>query len=132
MISALLPSVTACTPRYLRSLALQMQSGTGWTCQLEGEKGQTFCTPESLHATEEPPTKQVLAAFETVLLTKTPLALAELPDWLHSYQHDPGAPVDLIRKKPDSQLWFEVLTRQRIIDSLTEEEVSCLQYMATG
>jgi hypothetical protein len=58
--------------------------------------------------------------------------LAEVPAWLHQYQFNDDAPVDLQRKKPDSQLWLEVLTAGRSVDSLDDDDLRSLRYVAAG
>jgi hypothetical protein len=68
--------------------------------------------------------------FEEVCLAK--VLLQELPAWLHDYQFSDEEPVDLQRLKPDSELWVDVLTRGRSVDSLIDDELHGLHYVATG
>jgi hypothetical protein len=106
-----------------------MQSGTSWGCKLDGMEGCYPFKEDSLHAIEAPAADKALDPFQPVQLAHS-LPLAEVPGWLREYQQDP--PVDLVRKKPDSSKWFEVLTCQTSTESLSDEDVSRLRYMAAG
>ncbi|KAL4437373.1 hypothetical protein ABPG75_004512 [Micractinium tetrahymenae] len=110
-----------CHAPALRHVAMSAV-GEGWTCKVEGQKELTHASGDYLHATAPPPEGLALMLFERRLCTPEPLPLAELDNWLHAYQRDPAAPVDLRRKKPDSHLWWEVTTLQRSVESLTDDE----------
>ena len=58
--------------------------------------------------------------------------VAEVAGWLYEYQYNDDAPVDLMRKKPDSQLYADVLTRARSIESLDDDDLRSLRYMVPG
>ncbi|KAL4437371.1 hypothetical protein ABPG75_004510 [Micractinium tetrahymenae] len=120
-----------CHAPALRHVAMSAV-GEGWTCKVEGQKELTHASGDYLHATAPPPEGLALMLFERRLCTPEPLPLAELDNWLHAYQRDPAAPVDLRRKKPDSHLWWEVTTLQRSVESLADDEVDSLRYLAPG
>jgi hypothetical protein len=82
-----------------------------------------------LHATGPAPPETTLQPFEAKQLAQS-LPAAELPGYLDALKEDP--PCDLSRNKPDSALWYEVLTCQRSIANLSDDEVFRLQYVATG
>lgn len=60
------------------------------------------------------------------------LPIEEVPPWVYKYCSQPDRPVRLLRRQPDAQLWFSVLTRQRSIDSLEDTEVKGLSYLLRG
>lgn len=86
--------------------------------------------PGWLHALEQPAAEDVVPDFQEVCLAT--VLLQELPAWLHDYQFSAEDPVDLQRRKPDSELWVDVLTGARSIDSLSDDELNGLHYVATG
>ena len=90
--------------------------------------GLQHCNPDSLHATGLPPKEKALQQFQPKLLAGS-LPVAELQGWLTAYQEDP--PCDLLRNKPDSGVWCDVLTGQRSIDSLSDDELLRLHYVAS-
>ena len=113
-------------------LTVKAVDTSGWTCKLDDHHRHICLSNDSLHATEGPDEEHIVPAFEPVVLTAEPLQLADVPTWLQEYQFDADAPVDLRRIKPDSELWLDVLTRQRSIASLSDDEVLRLRYNATG
>lgn len=107
-----------------------VQSGiNGFTCKLDGIKGKVHCNTDSLHATEPPPPDTTLQPFEPELLAKA-LPVPELEGFLQGVQEDP--PIDLRRSKPDSGVWYDVLTGQRCVSSLPDDEVARLRYLVPG
>lgn len=108
----------------------RMQSGTGWSCKLDGQQGTHHCNPQSLHAIEPPPKDRVLAAFKPKELAT--IAASDVSSYIHNLQFDAEAPVDLRCLRPDSQLWLDVLTGSRDIASLSDDELVGLSYLAAG
>ena len=105
------------------------QSGARWSCSFEGEQGLRHCLHDHLHAMEPALGGTQLRPFVAkVLEAKVPLA--KVPDWVKVYEEQP--PADLVRMKPEGGLWYEVLTCQRGIDSLSDAEVLGLEYKAAG
>lgn len=105
-----------------------VQSGTGFSCKLDDVHGLQHCNPDTLHATGPPPKDKELQQFQATLLAEH-LPVAELQGWLTAYQEDP--PCDLLRSKPDSGVWCDVLTGQRSIGSLSNDDVLRLHYVAS-
>ena len=60
------------------------------------------------------------------------LPLESVEPWLQEHQLESDPPVDLTLVKPDSRLMLEVLTRQRTVASLADEEALQLHYDAPG
>ena len=108
---------------------VHLQSGSGYSCKLDGVDGLQHCNPDSLHATGPPPKDQELQDFQPKLLAEK-LQVPELQGWLTAHQEDP--PCDLRRSKPDSGVWCDVLTGQRSINSLTDDEALRLRYVASS
>ena len=107
-----------------------VQSGTGWSCKLDGQQGTHHCNPQSLHAIKPPPKDKVLAAFAHKRVAT--IAAGEVHSYLYDLQDDAEAPVDLRCLRPDSRLWFDVLTGTCDIASLSDDELSGLRYQAAG
>ncbi|KAL4426001.1 hypothetical protein ABPG75_010017 [Micractinium tetrahymenae] len=99
--------------------------GTGFTCKLDGLKWHHHCPNGTLHATGDPPADKVLESFEAKSLVQE-LQVAEVPAWLAAYQREES--IDMRRIKPDSGLLADVLTCQRGMESLSDEEVRRLHY----
>lgn len=108
--------------------AWHLQSGSGFSCQFDGVDGLQHCNPDSLHATGPPPKDKELQPFQAKPLAES-LPVEELQGWLAGYQEDP--PCDLRRGKPDSGLWCDVLVGQRSIDSLPDDDLQRLSYVAS-
>ena len=109
---------------------MQLQCGINWTCQLdEAERCEHFA-PEWLHALA--PAAPELAVPEFLPERLATVQVAEVAGWLYEYQYNDDAPVDLMRKKPDSQLYADVLTRARSIESLDGDDLRSLRYMVPG
>ena len=116
----------------MRSLLLlcRLQSGeNGFACKLDGIKGKVHCSADSLHATGPPPPDKTLEPFEHKLLAEA-LPVAELGGFLQGVQEDP--PIDLRRSKPDSTVWYDVLTGQRSVATLPDEDILRLRYLVPG
>ena len=109
---------------------MELQCGVNWTCKLDGAERSEHFDPEWLHALA--PAAQELSVPEFLPEQLATVELEEVPAWLHQYQFNDDAPVDLLRKKPDSQLWLEVLTEGRSVDSLDDDDLRSLRYMAPG
>ena len=111
-------------------LTLLLQFGGLWTCKMDEEVRSRSFPPSWLHALEAPPAEYIVPEFQAKSLAE--VLLQELPAWLHNYQYNLEAPVDLHRVRPDSGLWAAVLTRERSLASLDVEELRSLHYIPTG
>lgn len=109
---------------------MQLQCGVNWTCKLDGAERSEHFAPEWLHALA--PAAPELALPEFLPEQLATVQVAEVAGWLYEYQYDDDAPVDLLRKKPDSQLYADVLTGARSVESLDDDELRSLRYMAPG
>ncbi|KAL4430619.1 hypothetical protein ABPG75_005875, partial [Micractinium tetrahymenae] len=60
------------------------------------------------------------------------LALDRISIYLHGYCSKPDQPTDLVRRTPETALWFAVLEERRSIDDLSDAEVDGLRYLLSG
>ena len=60
------------------------------------------------------------------------LPLEQVEPWVAAYCHDPTKPVKLTRRLPHSHLWYTVLSKQRTIASLNDEEVMGMKSLIKG
>lgn len=110
-----------------------VQCGEMWRCKLDDP--DTACQPypaDHLHATDEPPPDAPTFTPFAPQVLATDLAAEQVPAYLESLQFDTDDPVDLRRKKPDSEAWFDVLTGRQDIADLPDDDLRQLQYLAAG
>ncbi|KAL4421314.1 hypothetical protein ABPG75_011825 [Micractinium tetrahymenae] len=60
------------------------------------------------------------------------LALDRISIYLHGYCSKPDQPTDLVRRTPETALWFAVLEERRSIDDLSDAEVDGLRYLLSA
>lgn len=110
-----------------------LQCGETWRCKLDG--AGTACHPfptDYLHATSEPPPDAPTFTPFTPKVLVMDLAAVEVPAYLERLQFDADSPIDLRRKKPDSEAWFDVLVGRQDIADLPDDDLRQLQYVVAG
>lgn len=60
------------------------------------------------------------------------MPLEGMEPWLRAYCSEPDKPVRLVRHLPHAHLWYTVLSKQRDISGLSDDEVATLKYMLKG
>ena len=66
------------------------------------------------------------------LLSGYPVPVSSFSSWLHAHQYSGDCPADLLRRKPDNELVFELYTRQVDLDILDDKDLIGLAYLITG
>jgi hypothetical protein len=108
-----------------------LQSGDKWTVQLEGAEQAVNLPDLLLHATQEADWDRAFAPAQAQRVEEA-LALEDIVSWVRAYCSQPDKPVRLVRHLPHAHLWFTVLSKQRDISRLSDEEVASLKYMMKG
>ena len=110
-----------------------VQCGEMWRCTLDAAdtRCQSFHS-DYLHATSQPAPNAVILAPFTPIVLNTALAADQVPAYLEAMQFDADSPIDLRRKKPDSEAWYDVLTGKQDIGDLADDDLRQLHYMASS
>lgn len=113
-------------------LAATLQCGTMWRCKMDGADGMQPFSTDYLHATAPPPPDApIFTATEPITLVEA-LGTEQIPSYLENLQFDADNPIDLRRIKPDSELWFDVLTGGQDMSDLSDADLCYLHYEAAG
>ncbi|KAL4437284.1 hypothetical protein ABPG75_004423 [Micractinium tetrahymenae] len=105
--------------------------GELWTVKLDGVQRHESFAANRLHAIEAPAPATTLEPFTPECLEEG-LALDRISIYLHGYCSKPDQPTDLVRRTPETALWFAVLEERRSIDDLSDAEVDGLRYLLSG
>ena len=111
--------------------ASALQSGDKWTVKLEGVEQAVNLPDLLLHATQEADWDRAFAPAQAQQLEEA-LPLEAMVPWVRAYCSQPDKPVKLVRHLPHAHLWYTVLSKQRDISSLNDEEVASLKYLMKG
>ncbi|KAL4421311.1 hypothetical protein ABPG75_010602 [Micractinium tetrahymenae] len=105
--------------------------GELWTVKLDGVQRHESFAANRLHAIEAPAPATTLEPFTPECLEEG-LALDRISIYLHGYCSKPDQPTDLVRRTPETALWFAVLEERRSIDDLSDAEVDGLRYLLSA
>lgn len=102
-----------------------------WTVKLDGADRADSFPDLLLHATEDADWDRAYVASQPQQVEEA-VPLEGMERWVVEYCSLPDKPVRLVRHLPRGHLWFTVLSKDRTVDSLSDEEVDSLKYLLKG